>query len=131
MLTVGKRQGANDSVQRLHFSPQPQFDALRPIPGGIRQLQRLGRLAAEHLGQMHPVVGGVRLGTKYRHLEPVKAASRHQLLDKVVAHHAVADHQQTLFLTSLERFDQVVVHLIIHTVAHHQQFLFVSHISLP
>ncbi|MNH23765.1 hypothetical protein D3C79_836770 [compost metagenome] len=156
-LAIGQGQGAGRPVQRLHLGSQPQRYALRLIPGGIRQLQRLWRLAAKHLGQVHPVIGGVRLGPEHRHLVPRQAASRRQLLDEVVAHHAVADHQQTLFLAPLGRFDEVVVQLIIHTVAdhqqtlllnplggsddlvidqvqalaHHLQSLFVSHISLP
>ncbi|MNF07431.1 hypothetical protein D3C80_2076090 [compost metagenome] len=79
---------------------------------------------------MHPVIGGVRLGPEHRHLVPRQAASRRQLLDEVVTHHAVADHQQTLFLAPLGRSDDPVIDQV-QALAHHLQSLFVSHISLP
>jgi len=131
LLATGQGQGAGVSVQHLHLGPQPQRYALHLIPGGIRHPQRLRRLAAEYLGEVHPVVGGIRFGTEHCHLETLEATGRHQLLDKVMTHHAVTDHQQPLFLNPLGRLDAVMVHLIIHAVARHQQFLFVSHISLP
>ncbi|MNG02023.1 hypothetical protein D3C84_850280 [compost metagenome] len=98
LLAIGQGQSAAISVQHLHLGPQPQRYALHLIPGGISQLQRLGRLAAKHLGQMHPVIGGVRLGPEHSDLVPRQATGRHQLLDEVVTHHAVAHHQQSLFV---------------------------------
>ncbi|MNC53065.1 hypothetical protein D3C75_1024470 [compost metagenome] len=130
LLAVGQRQGAGSSVEHLHPGPQPQFDPLRLIPGGIRHAQRLRGLAAEHLGEVHPVVGGVRLGPEYGHLEARQPAGRHQLLDKVVTHHAIAHHQQAL-LTGLFGGSGALAIVKIHAVAYHPQLLFVSHISLP
>ncbi|MNR13089.1 hypothetical protein D3C85_1294750 [compost metagenome] len=128
-LAIGQGQGAGISVQRLHLGPQPQRYALRLIPGGIRQLQRLWRLATKHLRQVHPVIGGVRLGPKHGDLVLRQATGRHQLLDEVVTHHAVADHQQTLLLNPLGGSDDPVIDQI-HALAH-QQSLFISHLSLP
>ncbi|MNG28485.1 hypothetical protein D3C84_1137520 [compost metagenome] len=79
---------------------------------------------------MHPVVGGVRLGPEYGHLEARQPAGRHQLLDKVVTHHAIAHHQQAL-LTGLFGGSGALAIVKIHAVADHPLLLFVSHISLP
>ena len=130
LLAVGQRQGAGRPVEHLHLGPQPQRNAALFIPGGIRHAQGLGRLAAEYLGQMHPVVGGVRLGAKHRHLEPLEAARRHQLFDEVMTHHAVAHHQQPLLVgrvggTTVLATEQA------HAVLCHPLLLFVSHVSLP
>ncbi|MNR47906.1 hypothetical protein D3C85_1670640 [compost metagenome] len=79
---------------------------------------------------MHPVIGGVRLGPEYGHLVPRQAAGRRQLLDEVVTHHAVTDHQQALLLNPAGGFDDLVIDQV-QALAHHLQSLFVSHISLP
>lgn len=130
LLAVGQRQGAGGPVEHLHLGPQPQRYAVLFIPGGIRHAQRLRGLAAKYLGQMHPVVGGVRLGAKYRHLEPAQATGRHQLFDEVVTHHAVAHHQQPL-LCGLFGGSGALASDKIHAVAYHPLLLFVSHVSLP
>ena len=127
LLAVGERQGAGGPVEHLHLGPQPQRNAALFIPGRIRHAQRLRGLAAKYLGEVHPVVGGVRLGPEHRHLEPIEATGRHQLFDEVMTHHAVAHHQQALLFggSGALAIDQV------HAVADHPLLLFVSHISLP
>ncbi|MNY43096.1 hypothetical protein D3C86_1780320 [compost metagenome] len=82
---------------------------------------------------MHPVVGGVRLGPEHRHLEPVEATGRHQLLDEVMSHHAVAHHQQPLLCTLFGLVGGTAVLAIeqTHAITDHPLLLFVSHISLP
>src|SRR5688572_28689511 len=55
----------------------------------IREIQIGGGLAGEKAGQLHAVVGRTRLLAEHRDLMP--CAARHQLLEKALADHAVAD----------------------------------------
>ncbi len=93
----GGSQGAGGAVDGGDRLVQAQCDAVVAIPLGAGHQQLIGRLAAEDLGQVHPVVGGVLFGAEHCDVVPVRAVLLHQLLQQMVSYHAVTNDDQFLF----------------------------------
>ncbi|MCY1358384.1 hypothetical protein D9M69_449180 [compost metagenome] len=79
---------------------QVQGHARMLVEAGFTQGQRLGVAAAEVLGQMHAVVGTQGLFTEDLDAIAVQRAALDQLLDAMMADHAVADDDQRLHIRS-------------------------------
>ncbi|MCY1250364.1 hypothetical protein D9M72_639980 [compost metagenome] len=60
----------------------------------VAQGQSFGIAAAEVFRQVHPVVGTLALFTKDLHFEPCQGAALDQLLDAMMADHAVTHDDQ-------------------------------------
>ena len=95
-MTGGHRLGRQ--IQRLGGTGQDQLHALSGVPLRIGHLQLYGCPATKYFRQMHPVVGAVRLSPQHGHRKSIQPSGVDQLFNKVVSHHAVADHQQLLFV---------------------------------
>lgn len=64
------------------------------VQGGRAHGQGFGVAAVEVLGEMHAVIGAQRLFAEYMDLETLQSTIGDQLLDTVVADHAVADDDE-------------------------------------
>ncbi|MND44568.1 hypothetical protein D3C80_354080 [compost metagenome] len=71
-----------------------QVNALLGVQARRRQRQSLGIAATEVFGQVYPVVGALALFTEHPQLEATQGIAFDQLLNAVMANHAVADNDQ-------------------------------------
>ena len=114
VIEAAFQRGHHDLVVAVdggHRLAEVRIDA----PGGVRLAIAHGQVlrltAAEHVRQVHPVVGGARFLAQ--HGDVRVRPGRHQLLDKVMTDHAVADdHDLLLFHTAL-----LLVGVLAHAVA--------------
>ncbi|MDT4860290.1 hypothetical protein FQZ97_948420 [compost metagenome] len=93
------------AVDFQHLYTEVQLHAVARIQIGFAQGQGLGIAAAEVLGQVHAVVGALALFTEHMHLILLECALLDQLLDAMMADHAVADDDQGV---ALDRSDERV-----------------------
>ncbi len=89
---------AGGAVDLQHRRSQVQVQAGACVQFGGAHRQGFGIAPAEVFGEVHAVVGALRLLAE--HVDPVvfQRAGREQLLDAVVADHAVADDDQALLV---------------------------------
>ncbi|MNE10750.1 hypothetical protein D3C80_1034710 [compost metagenome] len=92
------RQGCNHftalAIDFQHRFAKVQAHAMQGIQLRIAQGQGFGIAAAEVFREVHPVVGTLAFLTKDLDLETGKGAALDQLLDTMMADHAVADDDQ-------------------------------------
>ncbi|MNI74838.1 hypothetical protein D3C73_1309490 [compost metagenome] len=81
-----------------HRFTQVQVHTVDAIEALLAQRQGFGTAAAEVFRQVHAVVGALALLAEHTQLEARQRAAFDQLLDAMVAHHAVADDDQSLSL---------------------------------
>ncbi|MCY1291837.1 hypothetical protein D9M69_403970 [compost metagenome] len=93
---VGGDHFAAGAVDLQHRHAEVQGDAGALVQRRLAEGQRFGVAAGEVFGKVHAVVGAQRLLAE--HVDPVaiQRAALDQLLDAVVADHAVADDDQRL-----------------------------------
>ena len=96
---VGGDHLARLAVDAQHRAAQVQGQTFFFIEGGGAHGQGLGIAAAEVLGQVHAVVGALRLLTEHFDAVVRQGTAGEQLLDAVVADHAVADDDQSLLVS--------------------------------
>ena len=96
---VGGDHLARLAVDAQHRAAQVQGQAFFFIEGGGAHGQGFGVAAAEVLGQVHAVVGALRLLTEHFDAVVRQGTAGEQLLDAVVADHAVADDDQSLLVS--------------------------------
>src|SRR5690606_29502318 len=82
------------AIDVQHFDAQMQLHAVVGVPGGIAQRQAVGVASAEVFGKMDPIIGALAFFAEHMNLVALQRATRNQLLDAVMADHAVADDDQ-------------------------------------
>ncbi|MNH17009.1 hypothetical protein D3C79_766620 [compost metagenome] len=81
-------------VDLQHLLAQVQVNAVPGVQARLAQRQGLGIAAAEVFRQVHAVVGTLAFFAEHPHLEATQGTAFDQLLDAVMADHAVADDDQ-------------------------------------
>ncbi|MNO60169.1 hypothetical protein D3C76_507730 [compost metagenome] len=101
VAALGGNHLAARAVDLHHRFAQVQVHALAGVETLLAHRQGLGAAAAEVFGEVHTVVGTLAFFTEHPHLEVLQGATLDQLLDAVVADHAVADNHQLLSLPAV------------------------------
>nr|BFE96938.1 hypothetical protein GCM10020185_74740 [Pseudomonas brassicacearum subsp. brassicacearum] len=102
-LVVVKAIMGGHHLMRVTVDFQYRHTQVQRDAGGLVQRrfakgQGLGIAAREVLGQVHTVVGTHRLFAEHMHTVMIEGTALDQLLDAVMADHAIADHDQRLQL---------------------------------
>ena len=90
-LAVGRGDGVGAALDGHCASGQAQGEAGSLEEAGFHQRQIFGRLAGEKFREMNPVVGRARLLAEHRDFN-IGEAELVELLEELVAHHAMANH---------------------------------------